>query len=111
MVGFYACLILMGVFLLLALLFALGGEKAANWLSGFSSLPEAEKARYDRKRMAREQRNAFLLWALIMLLGTAGCLWISEYAAFAAYGIWLALFFKDVHLDLDKAYGKYKKGE
>ena len=109
MVGFWACMILTGFFLLLALLFALLGERAANLLGGFNFLPEEEKAKYDRKRMAREHRNAFLLWALVLLLGAACCLWISDYAALVACGIWLALFFKDVHLDMEKAYGKYKR--
>lgn len=108
MIGFYLCMVLAVAFLLLGLLFALAGERAANWLSGFSLLPKEERARYDRKRMAADQRNAFLLWGGVMLLGAAGSRWISGYVAIGAFAAWLALFFRDVHLDMEKAYGKYR---
>ena len=34
---------------------------------------------------------------------------ISQYSAIAAIIIWLIIFFKDVHLMMKKAFGKYKK--
>lgn len=34
---------------------------------------------------------------------------ISMYIAIVAYLIWLVLFFKEVHLDAEKAFEKYKK--
>jgi len=102
------CLLLAVCFLISALLFALGKEKAADWLSGFHGLPEEERAKYDRKRMAEDERKHFLLWGLIMLAGAGGAQWISGWCAAAAYVIWMILFFKDVHLDMDKAFGKYK---
>ena len=109
MSGFYMCIVLVPVFWLMALFFALGGEKAANWLSGFHWLPEEERARYDRKRMAADCRNDFLLWGAILFLGALGSVWISGYAALVAYLVWAVLFFRNVHLDIDKAFGKYKK--
>ena len=81
----------------------------ANWLSGFHWLPEEERARYDRKRMAADCRNDFLLWGAILFLGALGSVWISGYAALVAYLVWAVLFFRNVHLDMDKAFGKYKK--
>ena len=108
MTGFYACLMLATCFWLCALFFALGRERAADWISGFHGLPKEERAKYDRARMARDERNACFLWGLIMLFGALGSLWISGWAAFVAGGIWLVLFLMDVHLDMDKAFGKYK---
>ncbi len=108
MLGFYACIIMVPCFWLLALFFALGRERAADWLSGFHSLPEEERAKYDRARMARDERNASLLWGAVMLLGALGARWITGWAALAAYGVWLALFFRDVHWDIEKAFGKYR---
>ena len=52
--------------------------------------------------------NAGFLWGVIMLLGAAASWWLSGYAAIAAYGVWLILFFRDVHWDAEKAYEKYK---
>lgn len=108
MIGFHMCMVMAALFLLMGLLFALAGERAADWLSGFNFLPKEERAKYDRKRMSADQRNAFFLWGGIMLLGAAGCRWISGYVAIGAFLAWLVLFFRDMHLDLDKAYGKYK---
>lgn len=107
-IGFYMCAALFPVFLLLALFFGLGGERAANWLSGFRSFPEEERAKYDRRRMAADARNSFLLQSGIMLFGAAASLWISGYAAIVVYGIWLICFFRDVHWDEEKAFGKYR---
>ena len=111
LIGFYACIVMVPCFWLLSLFFALGRERAANWLGGFHWLPEEERAKYDRARMARDERNASFLWGIIMLLGAMGAMWISGWVALAAYGIWMVLFFKDVHLDMDKAFGKYKLPE
>ena len=85
MIGFYLCMVLAAAFLLLGSLFALAGEHGANWLSGFSLLSKEERARYDRKRMAADQRNAFWLWGGVMLLGAAGSRWISGYVAIGAF--------------------------
>jgi len=93
-IGFYICIILVPVFGACALFFALGKEKAANALSGFSFLPEEERAKYDRKRMAADARDDFIKWGGIMLLGALGCLWISGYLAIAAYAAWLILFLR-----------------
>lgn len=108
MIGFYLCMVLAAAFLLLGSLFALAGEHGANWLSGFSLLSKEERARYDRKRMAADQRNAFWLWGGVMLLGAAGSRWISGYVAIGAFAVWLVLFFREVHLDTESAYGKYR---
>ena len=59
MTGFYMCMVLAAAFLLLGLLFSLAGERAANWMSGFSFLPKQERAKYDRNRKAPDQRNGF----------------------------------------------------
>lgn len=111
MTGFYACIIMVPCFWLLALFFAIGRERAANWISGFHSLPEEEREKYDRARMAGDERNACFLWGTVMLLGALGARLISGYMAVAAYGIWLVLFFRDVHFDMEKAFGKYRLAE
>nr|WP_300659813.1 DUF3784 domain-containing protein [uncultured Acetatifactor sp.] len=108
MIGFYLCMVLAAAFLLLGFLFALAGERGANWLSGFSFLSKEERARYDRKRMAADQRNAFWLWGGVMLLGATGSRWISGYVGIGAFAVWLVLFFREVHLDTESAYGKYR---
>lgn len=111
MLGFYICIVFVPVFWILALIFAIWKEKATILLSGFNFLSKEEREKYDRKRMADDHRNTFFLWGLIMLFGALGSRWISGYVALAVFAVWVVLFIKDVHLDMDKAYGKYKKSD
>lgn len=69
------------IFLGMALLFTVLKGKAAILISGFNTMPEEQRKRYDTERMSRDQRNAF---------------------------IWLIVFLRDVHLDEEKAFGRYK---
>ena len=105
--GFYSCIVLVLPLWILAAIFGIFKEKATNFLSGFNTLPDYEKEQYDRAWMAREERNNFLLWGSIMLVGAMVSL-VWAYAAIIAYLVWLILFFKDVRLDAREAFKKYK---
>lgn len=59
--------------------------------------------------MSINQRNAFLVWAVILGTGAILSYFISQQIAIAAFIVWFVVFFKDVHLDEDKAFGKYTK--
>ena len=108
-IGAITCSLLVGLFLLLWLLFAALGGRAAVLISGFNTLPPEKRAQYDVSRMCRDQRNAFLLWAAVLAAGAALSLLISQLFAVAAFAVWLVLFFRDVHLDAEKAFGKYRR--
>lgn len=58
--------------------------------------------------MSKDQRNSMLVWTIIMLVGAIFSFVITQYAAIIAGIIWLIVFIKDVHLDTEKAFGKYK---
>lgn len=107
--GFLLCSISGLFFLLLALLFTALRGKAAMLISGFNTLPKEKQALYDQEKMARDQRNAFLLWAAVYGAGAVFSHRISSYLAIAAFVAWLILFIKDVHWDTEIAFGKYKK--
>lgn len=97
------------IFLGMAILFTLLKGKAAILISGFNTMPKEQRERYDRERMSKDQRNIFLLWAAILGMGSIlSCLASSRKAAIAAGVVWLNVFFRDVHLDEEKAFGKYK---
>ena len=53
--------------------------------------------------------NSILVWAVIQGIGAVLSYCVSKHIAIAAFAIWLLVFIKDVHLDEDKAFGKYKK--
>lgn len=107
-VGMIICLVLAASFGLLAVLFTCLGEKGAMLISGFNTLPEEERKKYDKKRMCREQRNAFALWCLICLAGGILSRLLGGYMAVLALAVWLIVFFKDVHIDAKKAFARYK---
>ena len=67
LIGFYMCIILVPCFAVLALVFAVFKEKSVKLISGFNTLPKWKQEKYDRKRMAKDYRNHFALWSVIML--------------------------------------------
>lgn len=106
-IGMIVCLILGIMFSLFALIFTVLKEKAAMLISGFNTMDKKKRELYDTKKMSADQRNQFLIGALIMFTGTMFSM-ISQYFSIVAFVIWLVVFFKEVHLDEDKAFGKYK---
>lgn len=108
-IGTFVCSILCVLFLLLALIFTIFKGKAAWLISGFNTLSKAQRELYDKERMSKDQRNAFLIWAFILGAGAILAYFISSYISGIAFILWLIEFFKDVHLDEEKAFGKYKK--
>ncbi len=108
-IGAVMCSLLGGLFLLMGALFAALKEKAAMLISGFNTLPPEKRALYDTARMSRDQRNSFLLWAAVLAAGAALSLLVSQYCAIAAFAVWLILFFREVHFDVEKAFEKYRR--
>jgi len=97
------------IFGVTALLFAVLKEKGAMLIAGFNTMPKEKRELYDKKRMSRDQRNAFALWAVILEAGgILSDLTMSQNAAILAIIIWLVLFFREVHVDEEKAFGKYR---
>lgn len=60
-------------------------------------------------KLSIDMRNSLLLWAIILLIGAILAYFISKYCAILAIVIWLIIFFKDVHIDSEKAFEKYRK--
>lgn len=58
--------------------------------------------------MSKDYRKFMLIWIVILLIGAIGSYYISPYCSVLAFIIWLIIFFKDVHLNEEKAFGKYK---
>ncbi|MGN1181577.1 MAG: DUF3784 domain-containing protein [Faecalibacillus sp.] len=103
------CLTMSGIFLFFALLFTLLKEKSVMLISGFNSMTKEERKSYDQVRLCRDQRNDFLVWAILLGTGALLSCFVYQYLAIVFLVVWLILFFKDVHLDPKKAFSKYKK--
>lgn len=106
--GAWMCIVLALCFAVFGLLFGILKERAAIFVSGFNTLPKEERKLYDRAHLARDMRNMFYLWAVVMLVGAAGAWLLTGFFAAVAYLVWIVLFFREVHLDARKAFEKYK---
>ena len=106
-IGVWACAILAIPFSIIGIFFSLLKEKGAKFVSGFNSLSETQQQRYDKAHISRDMRNQCFTWANVMVLGALCSYLFSPYLAIVAYIIWLVLFFKEFHLDAEKAFEKY----
>ena len=109
--GVIICLILAVNLSILSSVFALLQEKSAILISGFNSISKDEREKYDKKKMSIDMRNSLFIWAIILFLGAISSYYISKYCAIISIIIWLIIFFKDVHMDSEKAFSKYKKSQ
>lgn len=107
--GFIVCGGACLLFLLLTLIFTMFKEKSVMLISGFNTMPKEKRELYDTEKLRKDSRNIFLIWAVIQGIGAILAYYISQYVAIIAFIIWLIVFFKDVHLNEEKAFGKYKK--
>lgn len=98
-----------GMFLILAVIFALLKEKSAMLISGFNTIQKQEREKYNQAKLGIDMRNSLLIWFVIFGVGAILSYFISSYIAIASFITWLILFFKDFHIDTEKAFGKYRK--
>lgn len=97
------------IFLLIAAIFGILKGRAAILISGFNTLPKQERENYNTSQMAKDHRNYFLIYAAVTGVGALLAHFISEQLGIASLIVLAVLFFKDVHLDEKKAFGKYRK--
>ena len=90
-VGFVACIILVVLFLVLGILFAILKEKGAYFVSGFRTLNHPEK--YDKASISLDMRNQCFTYSLILFLGAILSYFISAIIAIPTYVIWGIVFF------------------
>ena len=104
-----ACASLSLIFLILAGLFIMLGDKGAMFISGFNTLSKDERELYDKQQLVQATRNSLLLWSIILGIGAVLSYIVSSYAGVISFIIWIFLFCKDLHWDARKAFEKYKK--
>ncbi|MFA9379095.1 MAG: DUF3784 domain-containing protein [Lachnotalea sp.] len=108
-IGALSCLIMGSLFAIMLIVFSILKEKASMLISGFNTLTKNERKKYDKVRMSADQRDSFFIWTVVFAIGAIASYIISQYISIVAFAIWLFLFFKDVHMDTEKAFGKYRK--
>ena len=95
------------LFAAIGALFAVFKRKAANYVSGFHSLPKEKRASYDKAYISHDMRNQCFVWTAVMSIGAVLSYTLTPHMAILAFALWLILFFKNVYLDVDKAFEKY----
>ena len=95
------------VFLGCAILFAVKKEKGADYVTGFNSLTDSQKARYDRAAISRHYLGWTRLIGEIWLLCAALAHWIGWWAFAAGMALTLGLSAREMHIDWEKAFEKY----
>ena len=103
------CLSFMGlVFLIFAIVFAVKKEKACKLIGGFNFFTEAQQAKYDKARLARDYCKLFVWLTVVVLIGAVLSLFLGWPAFVAAIAAMLFLVFRDFHINPEKAFEKYK---
>lgn len=106
--GAIGCFSMAGIFLILAIIFLLFKEKASILISGFNNLTKAQREKYDKSKMCKDMRNLFFAFVVIFVIGGVLSYYIIAYFAIIAFIVFFVIFFKNVHLDIGKAFDKYK---
>lgn len=102
------CLVLAIFCLIITIVFTVLKEKGASLISGFNTIPERQRKKYDTRKMVADMRNSIFLSFLVLILGTILSYFFNKYLGIVALVIWLILMFKNVHLDAEEAFGKYR---
>lgn len=104
-----AGLIMALMFFVFGLIFAVMREKRASLIAGYNFKSKEERKDYDEKRMSKDMRNLFFIYSLIFLLGAILTYIWGKVWFWITFVIWFVYFFKNVNIDDEKAFGKYRK--
>jgi hypothetical protein len=107
-IGTTVCIIFAISFFALGCAFTLLKEKGALLISGFNTLSKEQRKLYNQKKMSIDFRNMFIIWFALFFVGALLSQLINAYLAIIVFILWLILFFKEVHLDADRAFAKYR---
>ncbi|NLY82819.1 MAG: DUF3784 domain-containing protein [Clostridiales bacterium] len=107
-IGTITCIVMAVMFLIFSIIFGLLKEKGAILISGFNSISKEKREKYDKSKMSKDMRNLFFVWCILFVIGGVLSHFISQHIAIVFFMVWLILFFREVHFDTEKAFGKYK---
>ena len=96
------------LFLVFAIIFAVRKDKACKLVGGFNFFTKAQQARYDKAAIARDYQKLMTGWTIGAFLFAILCLWLDWWAFGAAFVLFLISLSKEMHIDAEKAFEKYK---
>ena len=102
-------LIISGMFGLLGMIFLLLKEKACVLISGYNFKTKKEREEYDEVRLSKDECNFFFRCAIIYLIGAIISIFVGALCFWISFLVWLVYFLKNVHLNAEEAFNKYKR--
>ena len=102
-----SCLAMAAVFFACFALFAVKKEKGADYVAGFNSLTDSQKARYDRTAISQHYREWSRMIGEICLLSAAAAHWLGLWAFIGMIALTLISCGREMHIDWEKAFEKY----
>ncbi|MEQ8199338.1 MAG: DUF3784 domain-containing protein [Clostridiaceae bacterium] len=103
-------LVMSGIFGLIGMIFLILKEKACVLISGYNFKTRKEREEYDEARLSKDEGRFFFKCAAIYLAGAVISIFAGALSFWIAFAVWLTYFLKNVHLDAEKAFDKYKRG-
>lgn len=100
---FVACILAVGWYF-----FSILKGKAAVFIPGFLSIPEEKRKQYDTDRLVRDVRDSFAVSALVLAAGFVLGITVHVFCSAFLFVMWILIFFKDVNLDKEQAFEKYR---
>lgn len=101
--------VMSGLFGLLGVIFLIFKEKACILISGYNFKTKKEREKYDEVRLSKDERNFFFICAVIHFIGAITSIFFGKLYVWIAFLVWFIYFLKNVHLNSEKAFDKYKK--
>ena len=102
-------LVMSGIFGLIGMIFLILKEKACVLISGYNFKNKKEREEYDKARLSKDEGKFFFRCAVIYLIGAVISIFTGALSFWVAFAVWLIYFFKNVHLNEEKAFDKYKR--
>lgn len=102
-------LMLFAIFGVIGGIFSYYGDKACRLVLGYNLKTEEERLGYDELKLSRHYRNMFLLWSALFLMEALASFCFGEVCFGIACLLWLISFCKNIHIDEEKDFNKFKK--
>lgn len=104
---FYYSMIMAVFFFIISMIFFIFKEKSCILIAGYNFKSKDERKQYDEKRISKDFAFSNLKYSLIFLVGSIGCILISEWCFYISFIIWLLYFIKNCG-SVNKIFDKYK---
>ncbi|WP_077065267.1 DUF3784 domain-containing protein [Paraclostridium sordellii] len=95
------------IFFIVAFIFLIFKNKSCFLIAGYNCISKEKRKNYDESKLSKDFGTTFFKYGLIFLLGSIGCILISNCFFWIAFIIWLIYFLKNVSFD-NKIFDKYK---